>query len=178
MTESFAEAAGRALEQRETGLAIAPSGRVAVDTGTGEIVYLQDAPHEQLADMLADLRAHEAQLREWKAQVEEELVRRHGDRRSAQTVGPWEVDVDRQMGRVWDPEELTEVAKDLVHRGLLTIGAVDGLIKVERKVDGRRAQRLLERVEGDALVELRSCFAWEQKGRPKVKLTPVASLEP
>jgi predicted HTH domain antitoxin len=151
---------------------------VAVDPRDGAILTLADAPAEQLADVLLELRRREAQMKEWRTAVEDELVRRHGDRRAAQVVGDHEIDVDRGHSRVWDPEELELVAVDLVARGLLSLHDISGLIARAPKVDGRKAMALLNRVDGDALVELRRCFEWETKGRPKVKVTPVASLEP
>jgi hypothetical protein len=43
-------------------------------------------------------------------------------------------------------------------------------------VDGTAAAALLNRLDGDALVELRRCFSWEQKGRARVKVTAPQQL--
>jgi hypothetical protein len=53
---------------------------------------------------------------------------------------------------------------------------VSGLIKTSRSVDGNIAKRLLERLDGEALVELRRCFKWEQRGRARVKVTAPQQL--
>jgi len=47
------------------------------------------------------------------------------------------------------------------------------------KVDSalKKALDLLNRSEGDALMELRRCFRWKQ-GRARVKVTPTAHIEP
>ena len=109
--------------------------------------------------------------REGRTAVEDELVRRAGD--NAHRDG-W--DVDRPMSRAWDAEDLIETVSDLVGRGLLTVMDAQGLVRDEPKVDGRKAADLLKRVDGEALVELRKCFTW-QKGRARVKVTPVPQIE-
>lgn len=147
-----------------------------VDPRSGEVVELANAPHSELVDVFLELAKREKAFKDWRTAVEDELVRRHGDRRAAQVVGNHEVDVDRGYGRVWDPEELEMVAHDLVARGLVRREDVDGLVEDVLKVDGRKAQSLLNRVDGDALAEIRRCFTWAQKGRAKVKVTPVVEL--
>lgn len=159
-----------ALERREQ--------VIVVDPRDGTVIDLQAQPHEALIDVLLELRRREAQMKAWKTAVEDELIRRHGDRRGAETVGAWEIDVERGRGRIWDSEELELVCVDLIGRDLLSLQDIAGLIVRETKVDGRKAQALLGRVSGEAETELRRCFRWEQKGRSRVKLTPVASLEP
>lgn len=147
-----------------------------VDPRSGEVVDLANAPHPELVDVFLELAKREKAFKDWRTAVEDELVRRHGDRRAAQVVGAHEVDVDRGYGRVWDPDELEMVATDLVARGLVRREDVDGLVEDVLKVDGRKAQSLLNRVDGDALAEIRRCFRWEQRGRAKVKVTPVVEL--
>lgn len=150
---------------------------VAVNPRTGETIDLPNARHENLVEALLVLQAHERRAKEWRTAVEDELVRRHGERRSAQVVGGFEVDIDRGYTRVWDAEELELVLVDLVAAGLVASKDMAGVITREPKTDGRKMQTLLNRVDGDALVELRRCFKWEQRGRAKVRVTLVAELE-
>jgi hypothetical protein len=166
MTKSFTQA----VEKRDTA--------VVVDPRTGTVLDLAGEHHELLIDVLLEIRRRDQQLKEWRQALEDELIRRHGDRRGAQVVGDHEVDVDRGWGRVWDPDELLEVIEGLIGRDLVALTAVSDIVTKVPKVDGRKAQALLSRLDGDALVELRRCFRWEQRGRAKVKVTPVASLEP
>lgn len=168
MSPSFAQAIARREEH----------GPVAVDPRDGAVLEVPDAPHELLAELLLELRRREDQMKQWRLAVEDELVRRYGERRAAQPVGNFEVEVERSMGRVWDATDLVAVAEELAERGLIRQADIAGLAHWEAKVDGRKAAALLSRVEGDALVELRRTFHWEQKGRPRVRVTPAASLEP
>ena len=149
-----------------------------IDPKTGELVDVRRYPHTDLIDVLLELRDHEQQFREWRIRVEDELVRRHGDRRAAQVIGDYEIDVDRGWQRVWDPDQLTEVRRELLEDGLVTAADVLGVVESVRKVDGRKAQALLNRLDGEALQRVRECFHWEQKGRARVKVTPVVQLEP
>lgn len=148
-----------------------------LDPRTGEVVDFYEAAHPYLVDVLLVLRDYEQKIKGWRQVVEDELVRRHGDRRSAQVVGSHEVDVDRGYSRVWDADELEGVLNDLWERGVELPGHAVEILSRETKVDGRKAQALLNRVDGDTLVELRRCFKWEQRGRAKVRVTPVAELE-
>ena len=142
-----------------------------IEPRTGETVTLATATESQLVDVFLELEKREKQFREWRTAVEDELVRRAGD--DTHRDG-W--DVDQPMSRKWDPEDLIETVSDLVGRGLLTVMDAQGLVRDEPKVDGRKAADLLKRVEGEALVELRKCFTW-QKGRARVKVTPVPQIE-
>ena len=142
-----------------------------IEPRTGETVTLATATESQLVDVFLELEKREKQFREWRTAVEDELVRRAGD--DTHRDG-W--DVDQPMSRKWDPEDLIETVSDLVGRGLLTVMDAQGLVRDEPKVDGAKAADLLKRVEGEALVELRKCFTW-QKGRARVKVTPVAQIE-
>lgn len=150
---------------------------VAVNPRTGETIDLPGAPHDDLVEAFLILQDHERRAREWRQAVEDELVRRHGDRRAAQPVGAFEIDVDRGYGRVWDADDLVLAVHDLIAAGLLRQEDSRGLTKTEVKVDGRKAAQLLNRLDGEALVELRRCFKWEQRGRAKVRVTPVVELE-
>lgn len=77
------------------------------------------------------------------------------------------------MSRVWDPEELEGILEYLIEEGRISERDAEPVIKSFAKVDGKEAVKLLGRLEGEALVELRRCFRWEQKGRAKVRITSV-----
>ena len=147
-----------------------------VDPRTMEVLDLATVPHTDLIEVFQRLQDYERRAREWRTAAEDELVRRHGDRRSAQVVGDWEIDVDRGYSRVWDPEELLAVTSDLFKRRMLRASDLAGLVRNEQKVDGRRALTLLNRADAATVAELRRCFRWEQRGRAKVKVTPVVQL--
>ena len=147
-----------------------------IEPRTGETLTLATASVSQLVDVFLELEKREKQFREWRTAVEDELVRRHEDNHGATLVDKQLVDIDRPVQRKWDPEDLIETVSDLVGRGLLTIMDAQGLVRDEPKVDGRKAAALLAQVDGEALVELRKCFTW-QKGRARVKVTPITELE-
>jgi hypothetical protein len=146
-----------------------------VDPRTGQVLDLESTPHEQLIDAFAALQVYEQEVKAWRTAAEDELVRRHGKRRAAQVVGTYEVDVEQGQSREWDADELAGVVGDLVERGELSLDDVNGLITQQPKVDGKLAQKLLNRLEGQALMDLRGCFKWKQ-GRARAKVTKVVQL--
>jgi hypothetical protein len=91
-------------------------------------------------------------------------------------VGEWQLDIDRGYQRTWDVDETESTVIRLIDDHALSVADVSGLIKTTRSVDGNIAKRLLERLDGEALVELRRCFKWEQKGRARVKVTAPPQL--
>jgi hypothetical protein len=153
-----------------------PHEPTAVDPRSGEVIDLANAPHADLVEAFLILQDHERRAKEWRTAVEDELVSRHGDHRGPAPVGDFVVDIDRGFTRAWDVVELEEVVHDLVNRGLLDRAYAGVIVEGEPKVDGKEAARLLSRVSGDALLEIRRCFCWEQKGRARVKVTAPQQL--
>jgi hypothetical protein len=148
------------------------------DPRTGEVIDVATIDHQALVGIFLATQDYERRVREWRQTVEDELVRRHGDRRAAEVVGDHEVDVERGFSRVWDADDLADVLVDLLMRDKLSVEDVQGVVvQQEPKVDGRKAVQLLNRADEDTLIALRRCFRWEQRGRARVKVTPVASLE-
>ena len=147
-----------------------------IDPRNGEVHLVADTPHEQLADILLALRWRLDQLKQWEQIVNDELVRRHGARRAAQPVGAYEVDVKTSRGRDWDVTALDYVLKHLVDMGLLGAHEIEGIVILEKRVDGKKAVALLNDLDGEALQMVRDCFVWK-KGRAKVEVTPSAVLE-
>jgi len=166
MTDSFAKALARRDEQTPV-----------VDPDTGEILSLPDADHAYLVDVFLKLQEYERRLIDWRRAVEDELVRRHDDKGlTPEFVGNHTIEVQEGWTRVWDVDDLKATVQDLVARGVVSLQDVSGLIETSEKVNGRKAQDLLNRVSGDALTELRRCFTWSQKGRARVKVTQVTEL--
>lgn len=150
--------------------------QTVVDPRTGVMFPVEEVKDDLLVEIFGVLEHREKQYQEWRRMAEDELVRR------AETTGiqiPGKaIEVDHTWKRVWDATELQLVVEDLIGRGLIRVGDADGLLtEQEPKVDGKKALDLLNRSEGDALMELRRCFSWKQ-GRPRVKVTPTAHIEP
>jgi len=149
--------------------------QTVVDPRTGVMFPVEEVKDDLLVEIFTELERREKQTQEWRRMAEDELVRRipnGGD------LGKYAVEVNRGFSRVWDATELQMVVEGLVARGLVRAEDADGLLtEQEPKVDGKKALDLLNRSEGDALMELRRCFKWKQ-GRARVKVTPTAHIEP
>jgi hypothetical protein len=152
-----------------------PQEPTAVDPRSGEIIDLANAPHADLVEAFLILQDHERRAKEWRTAVEDELVKRAGTMQT-DLVGEWQLDIDRGYQRTWDVDETESTVIRLIDDHALSVADVSGLIKTTRSVDGNIAKRLLERLDGEALVELRRCFKWEQKGRARVKVTAPPQL--
>jgi len=150
-----------------------------VDPRTGVAFKPEEVRDDLLVEIFTELERRERQMKEWRTAAEDELVRRYGDRRAPWPIGNVEVSVKRGRGRQWDAEDLMSTVSQLAQDGLLTIRDVQGLVTEEKtyKVDGRRAAELLSSLQGEALAELSRCFTWTQRSRPRVEVTPAASLE-
>lgn len=146
-----------------------------VDTYSGEVIDLAAVEHEFLVALTVELRRREAQIKQYREAAEAELVERHGDRKVPQVLGDFEVNVERKWSRDWDADELQGVLDDLVERDLLDSRQASGLVRVIAKVNGTEAQRLLNRLEGEALVAVQDCFVWKE-ARPKVTVTAIPDL--
>jgi hypothetical protein len=157
---------------------VEPAPPTAVDPRSGEVIDLANAPHADLVEAFLILQDHERRAKEWRTAVEDELVRRHGSSREVQVVGDHEVAIDLGYQRTWDVEELAGALMYLEGEGLLKQAECAGLIRRvdELKVDGKKAASLLNQLDGEALVEFRRCFKWEQKGRARVKVTAPQQL--
>ena len=156
--------------------------QTVMDPRTGVVFNVEEVKDDLLVEIFTELEHREKQLQQWRRMAEDELVRRRdaalGERsKKLWRVGSHNIEVDHGTRRVWDPTELEMVVEDLVGRGLLRAGDTAGLLTdQEPKVDGRVALDLLNRSEGDALMELRRCFSLKQ-GRARVKVVPTAQIE-
>jgi len=146
-----------------------------VDPRTGIMFPIEEVKDDLLVEIFGVLEHREKQYQEWRRMAEDELVRRI--KGPGVDIPGKAIEVNRGFSRVWDATELQMVVEDLVARGLVRAEDADGLLtEQEPKVDGKKAVDLLNRSEGDALMELRRCFTWKQ-GRARVKVTPTAHIE-
>lgn len=155
-------------------------GGSIVNNRTGELLDLGDVDHADLAAAVQTLQETVASAKTVLAAMEDELVRRHGDRRHGQVVGDHEIDVTRSFSREWDVDDLIETISYLATEGQISVTDVQGLVKEElvHKPDGTKLAHLLrhlERFNPEAHQELAKCFTWKA-GKPKVKITPVIQL--
>ena len=150
--------------------------QTVVDPRTGVMFPIEEVKDDLLVEIFTELEHREKQYQEWRRMAEDELVRRV-DGPGVEIPGK-AVEVNRGFSRVWDATELQLVVEDLMRRGLVRREDAAGLLtEQEPKVDGKKALDLLNRSEGDALMELRRCFTWKS-GRARVKVTPTAHIEP
>ena len=145
-----------------TDLRLVQSGELAIDL---------EASTDELAPVALALAELERELRALRAQVETELLERmrRNDQRVAHLPSGHTLQLRTGRRRVWDPDELETVVRDLVDRGTVNPGAWTGLVRRETKVDGTLALRLLGQLDGTARRELEECFQW-QDGRPSLKI--------
>ena len=149
--------------------------QTVVDPRTGVMFPVEEVKDDLLVEIFTELEHREKQYQEWRRMAEDELVRRI--KGPGVDIPGKAIEVDRGFSRVWDATELQLVVEDLVARGLICAQDADGLLtEQEPKVDGKKAVDLLNRSEGDALMELRRCFTWKQ-GRARVKVTPTTEIE-
>ena len=142
---------------------------------TGEVLDLDNAPSEQLAEAALELKEREAQLKSWRQAIENELLGRlDKGRRRKVVVGEYEVEIATSWRRVWDHEDLETVVAGLLDAGVLKHAEVGGLLTPQpAKLDGKLAASLIDRLSGDAREAVEGCFTWEQQ---KSRLTVVRSI--
>lgn len=120
-----------------TGLVIIPP--------TGEVVAL-DAPTDELAAAIALVQTLEADLKDARSLLRDELIRRldHENRRSAQ-IGAWLLEADAPS-KAYDPSELAELLAELVDAGKISQAAMDAALK--REVSWKPVKRELSKLAG------------------------------
>src|SRR5213596_2528262 len=118
----------------------APAATV-VDPRSGEVLDLAAVDHRELVAIFSAALDYERQVQSWRRAAEDELVRRHGDRRAPQVVGDVEVDVNRGFARVWDPIDTEATLVRLVGEGKLSDAQAREVLLYpsEPKIDGRQA---------------------------------------
>jgi hypothetical protein len=145
--------------------------RPFADPRTGEVISLDDADDETIAETVAAIDTTLATLRDMRALGSTELRNRIA--RRVLQPGPWEVTVESGRTREWDPEALEAVMRELLDAGTFQPSEVTELFRREVKVNGGLAARLLGRLEGAAERAMTACFSWKH-GNPRVRVTPKA----
>lgn len=166
------------LDQRRT----APHDPTTVvyDPRDGTVYdQLSDEPTGLLAHLALELKQREQQFKQMREHVEAELTQRiqAGGRKTVLVEG-LELSIKSGRGRVWDGDELEDALRSLVDDGVLHAGELTGLITHKTDVDGKRAVALLGMLHGPPFTLVEGCFHWEQKGRPKLTITPSIALLP
>jgi hypothetical protein len=153
-----------------------PSGAVLpalVNPTTGEVLSgaVEAASDEQLADFSYALHEHETKLKTIRADLDAELRRRLTERnRTLMAVGDYEVRIDGGNESVWDPDELETTLRRLIDDGKLAAREVTDVLHHETVVSRSHANRLLERLAGDAHDAVARCRSWRKKpGRIRVE---------
>jgi len=145
-----------------------------IDPRNGELINLQDAPSEQLIDVVLWCKHREGLEQTWRRACEDELRRRKGDKRVL-IVGDREVSFTGAKAKEWDGLMLRAVLQELVEQGAITAGEIpDGLIKAPQ-VNGTLANQLRDRLSGEQRQMVDECFR-EVPKRPQFKVAPIADL--
>lgn len=113
-----------------TEIAVRPTQ--AVDPQSGEVLAL-DRPTEDLGAFLYRVRDFESRLKEAKALVSEEILRRQDADASWTTrAGDYELKgASPQPKTEWDAEALKIILFDLMSEGLISVNAADAALKTE-----------------------------------------------
>lgn len=132
-----------------------------------------DATDDELAPLVLELAQRERALNELRHRVEGELMARmrSAEHRTRRLPSGHTLQLRTGRRRVWDPDDLETVARDLVDRGVINASVWSGLIRHETKVDGTLAVRLLSQLDGSARSQLDDCYHW-QDGRPSLTVLP------
>lgn len=140
---------------------------------------LHDESTDLLAHVAVELNARVQQLKAMRERVDAELTQRvHHAGRKIVLVDNLELRVESGRGRVWDGEELEAALRELVDGGVMQAGELTGILDRTPRVDGKQAARLLGLLHGQPLATVEACFRWEQKGRPRLVITPSVQLIP
>jgi hypothetical protein len=157
----------------------------AVNPSTGEVLeHLDQQPPAALAEALAAVHQHQAELKQWNDALERELRARLKDRQTRLAVfGDWEIQLTVNRARDWDPDELEHAMKMLAADGVVPAGDMADIIVREPKVAGQQALNLLNRLDGQARELVEHCFTWRETRasitvKPSVQLPAVADAAP
>ena len=149
-----------------------------VHPGTGEVLDALDAqPPAVLADALFELRQRHSELRQMEHALEDELRRRMATRgRSLLVFGEFEVGVRAGRKSEWDADDLEATLRELLEQGVVQAGELTEVIRHPTIVSLSQAQRLVERLSGDARIAVERCRRWVPSGNPKVEVARSVQL--
>lgn len=147
-----------------------------IDTSSGEVYHLADAPAPVLADVVDRLDAVAREARAARAVLADELGRRMG---TARRMDAGAFDVEQGRRNEWDPDATFAALNGLLAVGLMTSQEIDEAMpeRTVRKPDGRRLNALLTRVVGDdpvaaqSLAQARSSTSYVKVHRTAVEAT-------
>jgi hypothetical protein len=146
-----------------------PSAELIIVPGTGEVLDdLGSYDPDVLAQAAVLLREEQSRLRKMQHAVEAELkdrlVARGGPPNRVWVTGEFELKLANES--VWDAEELEGVLDDLADRGLLHRRLAEGVFKAPPppEVSRSAANRLLDRLTGEAHAAVKRCRTWQPKG--------------
>ena len=137
----------------------------AVNLTTGEVLeHLEQQPPSVLAEALAAVHTHQAELKRWNDALEGELRRRLKIQQVTGAVyGEWEVTAARGRESVWDAAELEPALQRLADDGVIRPGDWTGVITREPVVSKSKARDLLAQLDGDAAETVKACRTWKDK---------------
>ena len=137
----------------------------AVNLTTGEVLeHLEQQPPSVLAEALAAVHTHQAELKRWNDALEGELRRRLKIQQvTAAVYGDWEVTAARGRESVWDAAELEPALQRLADDGVIRPGDWTGVITREPVVSKSKARDLLAQLDGDAAETVKACRTWKDK---------------
>jgi hypothetical protein len=144
---------------------------------TGErLGDLTTAPGAVLAEVLFELRDRSRKWRAMQAALEGELQRRAALRdRTVLVFGDFEVSAKTPNRSEWDGDALEAVLRDLNDQGVIQAREWTEVIHHETKVSASQAQRLVDRLSGEAKLAVERCRTW-RKDRPRVEVTRSVEL--
>lgn len=149
-----------------------------VHPATGErLDALEAQPPSVLADALFALRQRQAEIRKMERQLEVELRHRMEVRgRSLLVFGDYEVGVRAGRKSEWDADELEAALRELLDQGTVQAGELTEVIRHPTIVSLSQAQRLVDRLSGDARATVERCRRWVPSGPPKVEVARSVAL--
>jgi len=148
----------------------------AVNPATGEVLEsLHQQPPEALAEALAAVYAHQAELKLWGDALEAELRNRLKIRgRKLVVWGDWEVAASTTRQSDWDADQLEAAMQQLASDGTVHASEMADIITREPVVSRSRAKKLRDRLTGETRALVDACCTWKEKPG---KLTVARSAE-
>jgi hypothetical protein len=153
---------------------------VVANPRTGEALGALDTlPPAILAETLYEIRQQVRNLKRMETALADELARRVAIReRRVYVVGAFEVSAKQPMKSDWDGDELEGVLRDLLDRGVVHAGELTEVIRKTVTVSASAAQRLVDRLDGEAREAVERCRRWIPNGRARVEVERSAELLP
>lgn len=132
---------------------------------TGEVVDIETAPSEALAEIFEALADKEQELRTFKRELVGEIAKRldQDGRRSLKVTPDLKFEVNAPTEKVWDLKELQETLAELVDEETITLRKAQACIKWDPKAVWNELRTLLSDPRCRARIE--HCFVEEPHTR-------------